>query len=134
MLYVVTLALATIALSGLKVGYELFATALAFSNLLWNLVFTFYYFVKVKSLVKLSLPKNSFIKYTISSLIMSVVLVLMYPKSAVSEKLFLVLYGVLPVIVIGAAVYFLVLLLIDKNTRALVRRVVFLLTSLTNSK
>jgi hypothetical protein len=65
---------------------------------------------------------------------MSVVLVLIYPKSAVSEKLFLVLYGVLPVILIGAIVYFLFLLLIDKNTRVLVRKVVLLLTSLTNSK
>jgi len=134
LLYVVTLALATIVLSGLKAEYEFFATALAFSNLLWNLVFTFYYFSKVKSLIKLNLPKNSFIKYTISSLVMSVVLVLIYPKSAVSEKLFLVLYGVLPVILIGTIVYFLFLLLIDKNTRVLVRKVVLLLTSLTNSK
>lgn len=128
LLYVITLAIASIVLLHLRAGYDSFATVLAFSNLLWNSFFTFLYFTKVKSVVKLNFPKKSLMKYTISSLIMSIVVVLLYPKSAVSEKLFLVLYGVLPVIAIGAAVYFLVLLLIDDNARALARRLTFVLT------
>lgn len=134
LLYIVTLASATIMLANLGANYEFFAIALAFSSLIWNLVFTSYYFVKVKSLVKLNLPKASFVKYIISSLIMSIVLIIFYPKSAVSEKLFLVLFGVLPVIAIGAIVYFLVLLLIDNNTRVLARRIIFFLTNSINSK
>ncbi|MBO3800756.1 MAG: hypothetical protein QXS21_01695 [Thermoproteota archaeon] len=133
-LYVLTLALITIVLVDLKAKYELFATALAFSNLIWNFIFTTYYFIKVKSLIKLNLPKSQFMKYIISSLVMSIVLILMYPKSAVSEKLSLVLYGVFPVVAVGAVVYFVVLFLIDKNTRVLTRRAILLLTNSANLK
>jgi hypothetical protein len=124
LLYILTFVPVAFLLASFNMRYEYFATAMALCNLLWNLFFTFYYFAKVKAIVKLDFPKSLLAKYFFSSLLMTFVLILTYPKTAVSEKLLLVVSGVFPAIAIGAIVYFSVLLLIDKNTRALAKKVV----------
>lgn len=134
LLYVLTFVPVAFLLASFNVRYEYFATAMALCNLLWNLFFTFYYFTKVKAIVKLDFPKSLLAKYFFSSLLMALVLILMYPKTAVSEKLLLVVSGVFPAIAIGAIVYFSFLLLIDENTRALAKKVVLFLFHSLNLK
>jgi len=127
--YIISSSFLTLIFASNGFAYEFFPLGLAICNLFWNIPTTFYYFSKVRSEVKLNFPFKLCTKYIFSSIVMSILLLVIYPKSAISERLILVLSGLIPTIVVGAFVYFLVLILIDNYTRTVFKRVLQLLLS-----
>jgi len=101
----------------------LFSTSAAVCYLLVNLSIALYYIWLSKRLVVFSLDFKRVFKIFISGVLMSAVLLTLYPESAKSGQIMIVLTSLMPVILAGVVVYFTTLCLIDHESREMLKTV-----------
>lgn len=102
-------------------------TLIAFSStmclLIVNMLLMLYYLKTSRRLISFKLNVWRVLKFLTSGLAMSIVLLLLYPESAKSEQIIIVLTSLMPVILIGIIIYFAILYLIDSKFRFLLKSI-----------
>lgn len=121
--YVATTAAVVKILNDLESSWTLISMSAALCSLLVNLLIALYYFKLSKRLISFDLDFRKISKMFISGLAMSAILLLLYPESAKSEQITIVLTSLMPVILIGVVVYFATLCLVDDESRGLLKSV-----------
>ncbi|MCX8183862.1 MAG: hypothetical protein N3F08_05535 [Crenarchaeota archaeon] len=101
----------------------LFSMYAALCYLLVNLFIMSYYLRLSRRLVNFSLDFRRVSKLFISGIVMSSVLLMLYPESAKSGQIMIVLTSLMPVILVGIIVYFTALCLLDRESREMFKTV-----------
>jgi len=120
--YVTMVSMTTKILNDLKSPPTLISLSAALCSLLVNVFLTLNYRRICRRLVSFNLNLHRVFKFLASGLAMSTVLLLLYPESAKSEQIMIVLTSLMPVILIGIIVYFGMLYLIDSEFRVLLKK------------
>ncbi|MEM2088897.1 MAG: hypothetical protein QXF52_09565 [Thermoproteota archaeon] len=121
--YVISVSLATIVLKDMNATPTLIAFSAAICSLLINMLLLLYYLKTSRKLIRFNLNMWRPLKFLASALAMSMVLLLLYPESAKSEQILIVLTALMPVMLVGIIVYFGTLYLIDSKFRTLLKSV-----------
>ncbi len=114
--YVTVTAVVAEILNDLKSPPILFSLSAALCYLLVNLSIMLYYLRLSRRLIVFSLDFRRIFKLVVSGMVMSSVLLTLYPESAKSEQIMIVLTSLMPVILVGIIVYFTTLCLIDRES------------------
>jgi len=122
--YVVCVPITAKVLTDLNASFLSISLSTVICLLSVNFFLTIYYFKTSKKLIHFKIDLKKISKFLFSTLIMSVTIFLMHPESAKSEQILIVLLSLMPVILIGALVYFLTLSIIDIGFRRLVKSLV----------
>jgi len=121
--YVTVAGVVSVILRDLESPLMLFSMSAAVCYLLVNLSTALYYIRLSKRLVVFSLDFKRVFKIFISGVLMSAVLLTLYPESAKSGQIMVVLTSLMPVILAGVVVYFTTLCLIDQESREMLKTV-----------
>ena len=121
--YVTAIAIVTKILNDLRSPLVLFSVSAALCYLVVNIFIMFYYLRLSRRLVDFSLDLRRVFKLFVSGIVMSSILLLLYPESAKSQQIIIVLTSLMPVIVVGMIVYFGTLFLIDQKSREMFKTI-----------
>ena len=121
--YLTITIMVTRVLNDLNSPLMLISISAASCYLLVNLSIMLYYLSLSRRLVNFGLDFRRIFKMLISGLIMSAVLLLLYPESARSGQIMVVITSLMPVILIGAIVYFTVAYLLDRKSRGMLKTI-----------
>ena len=105
-----------------EMQYGYLATALSLINLIIALPLLLVIVKLSRKAYHYAVPWRSIARQLLATAVMVVAVLTLYPARAISSSISEVLTGLLPVVALGAIVYFVVLLAIDRETRAKLRR------------
>jgi len=121
--YVAITAVIARVLNDLNSPLMLISMSAASCYLLVNLLIMLCYLSISRRLVNFGLDFRRIFKLLVSGLIMSTVLLLLYPESARSEQIMVVITSLMPVILLGAIVYFTAVYLLDRKSREMLKTI-----------
>lgn len=119
--YIVTTSIITKILADLESPSMLVSLSAALCYLLVNVLLALYYLRISRRLIEFDLNLRRVFKFLASGITMSIALFLLYPESAKSGQIIVVVISLMPVILIGIVVYFTTLYLIDSRFRILLK-------------
>ncbi len=121
--YVTVTAIVAEMLKNFESPFILFSMSAALCLLLVNLSIMLYYLRLSKRLAYFSLDFRRMFKLFVSGIVMASVLLVLYPESAKSEQILIVLTSLMPVILVGIIVYFTTLCLMDHESREMFKNI-----------
>ncbi|MEM1548351.1 MAG: hypothetical protein QXN75_04850 [Thermoproteota archaeon] len=119
--YIILLSLTVKILHDIGSSHVLISLVSMVCFLLINIVITSYYLKASKKLIKFHFNVSRIFRFLISGIVMSITLCILYPESAKSGQIFIVMVSLMPVILLGIIVYFTVLLAIDNKFRGFLK-------------
>jgi len=102
-----------------EISYVTLIFYCALSSLVIGVPFVLYRWFIARKVMRFDFPWANLVRYFIAAGVMTIFLLLFYPYGAYSEKIWYVLSNLLPVIGVGALIYFSIVYVIDRDAKSL---------------